>query len=106
MAGEGKYFENTKLFQVLTNLPHFRHFQQITSGAIRTLFVAGSFHHVKFTGERASPKQAPIMVVAPHSSYVDSIIVVTTGPSSIVAKRETSEIPLLGSKLIPALKYY
>ncbi|XP_011200429.2 lysophosphatidylcholine acyltransferase [Bactrocera dorsalis] len=73
-----------------------RQFQRITSGAMRTLFAAGTFHHVKLTGERASPKQAPIMVVAPHSSYVDSIIVVATGPPSIVAKRETSDIPLLG----------
>ncbi|XP_004535128.1 lysophosphatidylcholine acyltransferase [Ceratitis capitata] len=73
-----------------------RQFQRITSGAMRTLFAAGTFHHVKLTGQRASPKEAPIMVVAPHSSYVDSIIVVTTGPPSIVAKRETSDIPLLG----------
>lgn len=92
------------IFKVFTDLPHFRQFQRITSGAMRTLFAAGTFHHVKLTGERASPKQAPIMVVAPHSSYVDSIIVVTTGPPSIVAKRETSDIPLLGSKYISPLK--
>ncbi|XP_017474168.1 PREDICTED: lysophosphatidylcholine acyltransferase [Rhagoletis zephyria] len=70
--------------------------QRVTSGAMRTLFAAGTFMHIKLTGERASPKQAPIMVVAPHSSYVDSIIVVATGPPSIVAKRETADIPLLG----------
>ncbi|XP_054728941.1 lysophosphatidylcholine acyltransferase [Anastrepha obliqua] len=73
-----------------------KQFQRVTSGAMRLLFASGTFYNVKLTGQRASPKQAPIMVVAPHSSYVDSIIVVATGPPSIVAKRETADIPLLG----------
>lgn len=66
---------------------------------MRMVYASGSFHYITMKGERATSKEAPILVVAPHSSYVDSIIVVATGPPSIVAKRDTSEIPLLGSKL-------
>ncbi|XP_067639418.1 lysophosphatidylcholine acyltransferase [Eurosta solidaginis] len=73
-----------------------RHFKRVTAAAMRMLYASGSFYHVKTVGQRASPKEAPILVVAPHSSYVDSIIVVTAGPPSIVAKRETADIPLLG----------
>ncbi|XP_037936996.1 lysophosphatidylcholine acyltransferase [Teleopsis dalmanni] len=73
-----------------------RQLQRLTAGCMRMVYASGSFHYITFKGERASPKEAPIMVVAPHSSYVDSIIVVATGPPSIVAKQETSQIPLLG----------
>lgn len=66
---------------------------------MRMLYSAGSFHYITYKGKKASAKEAPILVVAPHSSYVDSIIVAATGPPAIVAKRETSEIPLLGSKM-------
>lgn len=65
---------------------------------MRMLYAAGSFHYITYKGERAKAKEAPILVVAPHSSYVDSIIIASTSPPAIVAKRETSEIPLLGSK--------
>ncbi|XP_026846430.1 lysophosphatidylcholine acyltransferase [Drosophila persimilis] len=70
--------------------------QYMTAKAMRMLYTSGSFHHVSMKGTPATPKQAPILVVAPHSSYVDSILVVATGPPSIVAKRETADIPLLG----------
>ncbi|XP_022208770.2 lysophosphatidylcholine acyltransferase isoform X2 [Drosophila obscura] len=70
--------------------------QYMTAKAMRMLYASGSFYYVNMKGAPATPKQAPILVVAPHSSYVDSILVVATGPPSIVAKRETADIPLLG----------
>ncbi|XP_065364797.1 lysophosphatidylcholine acyltransferase [Calliphora vicina] len=73
-----------------------KNIQYLVAGAMRMLYSAGSFQYITYKGERASAKEAPILVVAPHSSYVDSIIVAATGPPAIVAKRETSEIPLLG----------
>lgn len=75
-----------------------RNVQALVAGAMRMLYAAGSFHYITYKGQRASVKEAPILVVAPHSSYVDSIIVAATGPPAIVAKRETADIPLLGSK--------
>ncbi|XP_075158908.1 lysophosphatidylcholine acyltransferase [Haematobia irritans] len=70
--------------------------RSLVAVCMRSLYAAGSFHYISFKGQRATAKEAPIMVVAPHSSYVDSIVVVATGPPAIVAKQETSDIPLLG----------
>ncbi|XP_034490391.1 lysophosphatidylcholine acyltransferase [Drosophila innubila] len=73
-----------------------RCFQYLTARAMRMVYTSGSFHYINFKGTPATPKEAPILVVAPHSSYVDSIFVVSGHPPSIVAKRETADIPLLG----------
>lgn len=70
--------------------------QYLTARAMRMVYTSGSFHYISVKGTPATAKQAPILVVAPHSSYVDSIVVVSGHPPSIVAKRETADIPLLG----------
>ncbi|XP_039498359.1 lysophosphatidylcholine acyltransferase [Drosophila santomea] len=70
--------------------------QCMTARGMRMVYTFGSFHYVTMKGRAATAKEAPILVVAPHSSYVDSILVVASGPPSIVAKRETADIPLLG----------
>lgn len=53
-------------------------------------------------GRRALPAEAPILTLAPHSSYFDAIPVTMT-MASIVMKAESKDIPLWGSKydLIP-----
>lgn len=48
-------------------------------------------------GRRALPREAPILTLAPHSSYFDAIPVTMT-MSSIVMKAESKDIPLWGSK--------
>ncbi|ALC48801.1 CG32699, partial [Drosophila busckii] len=73
-----------------------RHVQYLCARAMRAVYTAGSFHYLSTKGTPATAKDAPILVVAPHSSYVDSILVVSGHPPSIVAKRETADIPLLG----------
>ncbi|XP_068141291.1 lysophosphatidylcholine acyltransferase [Drosophila tropicalis] len=70
--------------------------QYLAARAMRMVYTAGSFHYINMKGTPATSREAPILVVAPHSSYVDSILVVASHPPSIVAKRETSDIPLLG----------
>lgn len=65
------------------------------------MYFFGSFYRVKVTGRPATSKEAPILVLAPHSSFFDSIIVVLFGPPSVLAKAETASLPFLGSKCIP-----
>lgn len=48
-------------------------------------------------GRRALPAEAPILTLAPHSSYFDAIPVTMT-MASIVMKAESKDIPLWGSK--------
>ncbi|XP_033223380.1 lysophosphatidylcholine acyltransferase isoform X1 [Belonocnema kinseyi] len=66
---------------------------------MRALFICGGFHHLKVKGEKAATKDAPILALAPHSSFFDALPVVYLGGPSIVAKAETSNIPFFG-KLI------
>ncbi|XP_076170565.1 lysophosphatidylcholine acyltransferase isoform X3 [Ptiloglossa arizonensis] len=66
---------------------------------MRALFICGGFHHLKVKGRKADTKDAPILVLAPHSSFFDALPVVYLGGPSIVAKAETGRIPFFG-KLI------
>ncbi|XP_055300763.1 lysophosphatidylcholine acyltransferase [Sitodiplosis mosellana] len=73
--------------------------QVLAARAMHGMYFFGSFHHVKITGRQATSKEAPILVLAPHSSFFDSISVVLFGPPSVLAKAETASLPFLG-KLI------
>ncbi|XP_078048998.1 lysophosphatidylcholine acyltransferase [Augochlora pura] len=66
---------------------------------MRALFICGGFHHLKVKGRKAETKDAPVLAVAPHSSFFDAFPVVYLGGPSIVAKAETGRIPFFG-KLI------
>ncbi|CAH8676595.1 unnamed protein product [Schistosoma rodhaini] len=57
----------------------------------RFAFFLGGFHWIKVQGVRASRKEAPIMVIAPHSSFLDALIVVYLGMPSVVGKTESAE---------------
>ncbi|CAH8625131.1 unnamed protein product [Heterobilharzia americana] len=57
----------------------------------RCVFFLGGFHWIKFKGTRATRKEAPILVVAPHSSFFDSLVVVALGMPSVVGKTESAE---------------
>uniref|UniRef100_V9IFZ8 1-acylglycerophosphocholine O-acyltransferase 1 n=1 Tax=Apis cerana TaxID=7461 RepID=V9IFZ8_APICE len=66
---------------------------------MRALFICGGFHHLKVKGRRAESKDAPVLALAPHSSFFDALPVVYLGGPSIVAKAEIGRIPFFG-KLI------
>ncbi|XP_003693414.2 lysophosphatidylcholine acyltransferase-like [Apis florea] len=66
---------------------------------MRALFICGGFHHLKVKGCRAESKDAPVLALAPHSSFFDALPVVYLGGPSIVAKAEIGRIPFFG-KLI------
>ncbi|XP_046469702.1 lysophosphatidylcholine acyltransferase isoform X2 [Neodiprion pinetum] len=66
---------------------------------LRASFVCGGFHHLKVKGHRAPAKDAPVLALAPHSSFFDALTVVHLGGPSVVAKAETSRLPFFG-KLI------
>ncbi|XP_031353229.1 lysophosphatidylcholine acyltransferase isoform X2 [Photinus pyralis] len=62
------------------------------------MFTVGGFR-LKVVGVRATRAEAPVVALAPHSSFIDSICMVYMGAPSIVAKAETANIPFFG-KLI------
>ncbi|KAF7413632.1 hypothetical protein HZH68_002121 [Vespula germanica] len=65
---------------------------------MRALFVCGGFHQLKVKGQKAETKDAPVLALAPHSSFFDALPVVYLGGPSIVAKGETGRIPFFGSR--------
>ena len=48
-------------------------------------------------GKQASRAEAPILVVAPHSTFIDGGIVYVTGFPSIIVRRESGLNPFIGS---------
>lgn len=69
----------------------------VICNVMRALFAAGGFHWVTVKGKQATPKEAPILALSPHSSYFDALVVVYLGAPSVVAKGETGTLPFLGS---------
>ncbi|XP_043211274.1 lysophosphatidylcholine acyltransferase 2-like isoform X3 [Amphibalanus amphitrite] len=65
----------------------------------RTVFFSAGFPWVTVRGRRASARDAPIIAVAPHSSYFDVLPVIVMAAPSVVAKIETSRAAMFG-KLI------
>nr|XP_020452381.1 lysophosphatidylcholine acyltransferase 1-like [Monopterus albus] len=63
---------------------------------MRTMWFAGGFHWMTVKGQRALPTEAPILTLAPHSSFFDAIPVTMT-MASIVMKAESKDIPVWGT---------
>jgi len=72
-------------------------FRKIICGTLRLMFFVCGFHHVKVIGKRASPREARMLAVAPHSTFFDALCVIMLGAPSVVAKVETSSVPFWGS---------
>lgn len=83
-------------------MPHFvyRLVDIILRVIMRIMWFAGGFHWITVKGQRALPAEAPILTLAPHSSYFDAMPVTMT-MSSIVMKAESKDIPVWGSKSNP-----
>lgn len=54
---------------------------------------------VTVKGKIASPSEAPIFVVAPHSTFFDGIACVVAGLPSLVSRNENAQTPLVGRLL-------
>ncbi|XP_011504965.1 PREDICTED: 1-acylglycerophosphocholine O-acyltransferase 1 isoform X2 [Ceratosolen solmsi marchali] len=76
-----------------------RELRAVVCWMMRMFFVCSGFHLVKVKGQQADTKEAPILALAPHSSFFDALPVVHLGGPSIVAKAETGRLPFFG-KLI------
>lgn len=68
-----------------------------TAFLVRGLFAIGGFHWVTVKGVPAAPRDAPILALAPHSSFLDALVIAYLGAPSIVAKAEADQIPFIGS---------
>ena len=63
----------------------------------RSAFAAVGFHYVRIRGKRASRKEAPILVAAPHTSFFDTFPVTVLGAPSTVSASSYADAPIVGS---------
>ncbi|KAJ9595046.1 hypothetical protein L9F63_013643, partial [Diploptera punctata] len=79
------------------------HTKMLACWVLRALFLFGGFNWVTVRGKQASAKDAPILALAPHSSYFDALPVILLGGPSVVAKGETGQLPFFGKKKLNPL---
>ncbi|XP_063925658.1 lysophosphatidylcholine acyltransferase isoform X1 [Zophobas morio] len=72
--------------------------RRLSAKMIRCLFTAGGFR-LRVIGKQSDRTSAPVVALAPHSSFMDSIAMVYMGGPSIVAKGETASIPFFGKMI-------
>ncbi|KAK8789030.1 hypothetical protein V5799_021194, partial [Amblyomma americanum] len=69
---------------------------------LRLTFECGGLTY-SFKGKLASQKEAPVLVVGPHSSLLDGVVVLLLGGLTPVAKAGSENVPIFGrsSKACP-----
>lgn len=65
----------------------------------RGVFFSLGFHWVRVKGQRASNKEAPVLVVAPHSGFLDMLVLLTTQLPTVVSRSENTSLPVIGALL-------
>jgi len=58
--------------------------------------------HIRYKGTQVSAAEAPGLVVAPHTSLLDGVLVfVLNEAPSVVAKHEVINMPIMGGEYLP-----
>ncbi|XP_074517946.1 lysophospholipid acyltransferase LPCAT4 [Halichoeres trimaculatus] len=65
----------------------------------RAVFLSLGFLWVRVKGRRADLKEAPVLVVAPHSSFLDMIVLCQTELATVVSRSENTSLPVIGALL-------
>ncbi|XP_077401798.1 lysophospholipid acyltransferase LPCAT4 isoform X2 [Vanacampus margaritifer] len=65
----------------------------------RAVFFSMGFVWVRVKGRRASQKEAPVFVVAPHSTFLDMLVFNPTQLPTVVSRSENTSIPVIGALL-------
>lgn len=65
----------------------------------RSVFLCLGFFWVKVKGRRASNKEAPVLVVAPHCGYLDMLVLHPSQLPTVVSRSENTSLPVIGALL-------
>ncbi|MBN3308604.1 LPCT4 acyltransferase, partial [Amia calva] len=65
----------------------------------RCAFFSLGFLWIRVKGQRARPQDAPLLAVAPHSSFLDTLMVVTCDLPTVVSRSENLSLPVIGALL-------
>lgn len=65
----------------------------------RSVFFCVGFLWVRVKGQQAGLKEAPVLAVAPHSSFLDMLVLSVTGLPIVVSRSENAKLPVIGALL-------
>lgn len=66
--------------------------------AMKAAFAVGGLNRVRVTGvKQARVTEAPVLCIAPHSTFFDAIALVYLNAPSVVAKADAANLPIFGS---------
>lgn len=71
------------------------------------MFKLTGWWNPKINGKLADRSEAPILVMAPHSSFFDTLPVLLTGTvPALVAKKDAKKAPIFGSTYCIRILYF
>lgn len=65
----------------------------------RGVYFCLGFLWVKVKGRRADLREAPVLVVAPHSGFLDMLVLFRTNLAAVVSRSENRNLPVIGALL-------
>uniref|UniRef100_A0A8P4K877 Lysophosphatidylcholine acyltransferase 4 n=1 Tax=Dicentrarchus labrax TaxID=13489 RepID=A0A8P4K877_DICLA len=65
----------------------------------RAVFFSLGFLWLKVKGRRADLKEAPVLVVAPHSGFLDIVVLFPAQLATVVSRSENTSLPVIGALL-------
>ncbi|XP_067117378.1 lysophospholipid acyltransferase LPCAT4 [Osmerus mordax] len=74
-------------------------FHPIISLLSRAAFFSLGFLWIKVKGRRAGLKEAPVLAVAPHSGFLDMLVLCPTQLPTVVSRSENAGLPVIGALL-------
>lgn len=74
-----------------------RSFRWLSGCLVRCMLFFWGFHWVHVRGRKASRYRAPLITMAPHSTFFDVLPVICMGDVSVVTKKENLDVPIIGS---------
>ena len=98
------HISNNVLTKIMVFLFNFRKLKSCLPAMIRSLLFVLGFHKIRIKGKLASPSEAPLTVIAPHSSFLDILLLCEYGSApSGVSKIENLQSPILGCKSVSVI---
>ncbi|KAB5518397.1 hypothetical protein PHYPO_G00165390 [Pangasianodon hypophthalmus] len=65
----------------------------------RSVFFSMGFLWIKVKGRQATQKEAPVLAVAPHSGFLDMLVLSLAGLPTVVSRSENAKLPVIGALL-------
>ncbi|XP_028841285.1 lysophospholipid acyltransferase LPCAT4 [Denticeps clupeoides] len=65
----------------------------------RAVFFSVGFLWVRVEGRRAGHAEAPVLAVAPHSGFLDMLVLCCSGLATVVSRSENAGLPVIGALL-------